>query len=434
MIKIVDKSEFQYSILREKLLSLSEEYEIFSILDSQKWSRDIYHSYDLLGAFGASAETNETNQGFSFEQLRKFYNKNHDWTFAFLSYDLKNEIEDLTSENYDGIHAPDLYFFNPKVLFTLKDKHLEIWVHEDYQDDAEISRQIQITIEENIPQTPPKKPQGIKIKHRLSQSDYISAIGIIRQHIKRGDIYELNFCQEFYADNTEIHPMSVFNELIKKSPTPFSAYFRKQEIYIMSSSPERYLKKRGTRIISQPIKGTARRNPNKVEDAKVIAHLENDPKERAENIMIVDLVRNDLSRTAKKGSVKVDELCKVYSFEQVHQMISSVSSELNPDFDFIDVLKTTFPMGSMTGAPKIRAMQLIEQYEKTKRGIYSGAIGYITPNGDFDFNVVIRTLIYNEVQKYLSFITGGAITYLSDSKKEYEESLLKAEAIIEVLS
>jgi para-aminobenzoate synthetase component 1 len=202
----------------------------------------------------------------------------------------------------------------------------------------------------------------------------------------------------------------------------------------MSASPERFLKKTGQQIISQPIKGTARREADTIKDKQTINALQNDEKERAENIMIVDLVRNDLAHTAKKNSVKVEELCKIYSFEQVHQMISTISSKLDEKFDFVDVLKTTFPMGSMTGAPKIRAMQLIEQYEETKRGIYSGAVGYITPDGDFDFNVVIRSLVYNKSNKYLSFIAGGAITYQSEAEKEYAESLLKAEAIRAVIS
>jgi para-aminobenzoate synthetase component 1 len=209
---------------------------------------------------------------------------------------------------------------------------------------------------------------------------------------------------------------------------------RFNEIFILSASPERFIKKEGHRIISQPIKGTSRRHADTLLDIASKKDLANNEKERAENIMIVDLVRNDLSHTAKKGSVHVDELCKIYSFKQVHQMISTISSELDEKYDFIDVLKTTFPMGSMTGAPKIRAMQLIEQYEQTKRGIYSGAIGYITPDGDFDFNVVIRSLIYNQENKYLSFIAGGAITYQSNPEKEYAESLLKAEAIREILS
>jgi para-aminobenzoate synthetase component 1 len=243
----------------------------------------------------------------------------------------------------------------------------------------------------------------------------------------------MNFCQEFYAEDAELDPYSYYIHLNKLSPAPFSVFYRTDGNYLISSSPERYLRKTGNRIISQPIKGTAPRHPDPAKDKASKQKLESDPKERAENVMIVDLVRNDLSRTAAKGSVKVEELCGIYSFSQVHQMISTVTSTLDSRFDFVDLLSTTFPMGSMTGAPKIRAMELIEDYEETKRGLYSGAVGYITPDGDFDFNVVIRSVLYNSKTKYLSFITGGAITSGSTAEREYNECLLKAKAITESL-
>ncbi len=155
---------------------------------------------------------------------------------------------------------------------------------------------------------------------------------------------------------------------------------------------------------------------------------------RSENIMIVDLVRNDLSRTAVKGSVKVEELCQVYSFRQVHQLVSTVVSEVEKTTSPVDILKETFPMGSMTGAPKISAMKIIEEEEETKRGLYSGAVGYFSPTGDFDFNVVIRSILYNKENKYVSFSVGGAITSKSTPEKEYEECLLKAKAMKHVLT
>ncbi|MGB2088637.1 MAG: chorismate-binding protein, partial [Psychroflexus salarius] len=164
----------------------------------------------------------------------------------------------------------------------------------------------------------------------------------------------------------------------------------------------------------------------------LINQLATDPKELAENIMIVDLVRNDLSKLATKASVKVDELCRIYTFEQVHQMISTISCELKPNIDFTSILEATFPMGSMTGAPKIEAMKLAEAYETTKRGLYSGSIGYITPNGDFDFNVVIRSLLYNAKRAYLSYMVGSAITDQSIPENEYQECLLKGKALQEI--
>jgi para-aminobenzoate synthetase component 1 len=202
---------------------------------------------------------------------------------------------------------------------------------------------------------------------------------------------------------------------------------------MVGASPERFLKKTGTFIIGQPMKGTNRRDKDMEIDRMLRRQLMEDPKERAENIMIVDLMRNDLSKTALKGTVKVVELCGVYPFTHWHQMISTVSSRVPDLCNPLDILLSAFPMGSMTGAPKVRALQLIEEYEMTKRGLFSGALGYFSPEGDFDFSVVIRSILYNSLNKYLSFQTGGAITALSVPGKEYQECLLKARGIMSVL-
>src|SRR5690606_11612821 len=252
-------------------------------------------------------------------------------------------------------------------------------------------------------------------------------------HIHRGDVYEANFCQEFYALNAVIDPVQTYNKLNSISKPPFATFLKMDDKYLLSASPERYLKKEGKKIISQPIKGTAKRADTALEDDLFRFSLENDPKERSENIMIVDLVRNDLSRIAKKGSVKVKELCKVYTFEQVHQMISTVEAEVEDHIHPVEIIKATFPMGSMTGAPKISAMKVIEEVEETKRGLYSGAVGYFKPSGDFDFNVIIRSILYNKTEKYVSYSVGSAITSKSTPEKEYEECLVKAKAMKQVL-
>jgi para-aminobenzoate synthetase component 1 len=252
----------------------------------------------------------------------------------------------------------------------------------------------------------------------------------LKQHIQSGDIYEINFCQEFFSEATQFNPLETYINLKQFSPTPFSAYYRSNHHYLICASPERFLMKKGNEVISQPIKGTIKRGTDIVEDEKLKKQLKNDEKERAENIMIVDLVRNDLSRIAKEGSVKVNELCKIYSYPQLHQMISTISAKVDKQLDFTEIIKACFPMGSMTGAPKIKAMELIEKYESFKRGLFSGSVGYITPEGDFDFNVVIRSLFYNSVNHYLSFMVGSAITAKSDPEKEYEECLLKAKGIL----
>ncbi|MCH7535945.1 MAG: anthranilate synthase component I family protein [Bacteroidetes bacterium] len=262
----------------------------------------------------------------------------------------------------------------------------------------------------------------------------IQKVGQIKEHIQQGDIYEMNFCQEFYADNAVIDPVEVYMGLNEKSPAPFSCFYKFKEKFLISSSPERFLKKTGNKIISQPIKGTVKRGKSDVEDVVLKEILAGNAKEQSENVMIVDLVRNDLSRSARLGTVEVEELFGIYSFEQVHHMISTVSAELKDDIHLVDVIKNAFPMGSMTGAPKVSSMKLIEKYEESKRGLFSGSIGYITPSGDFDFNVVIRSILYNEANQYVSFTTGSAITINSNAEKEYEECHLKGKALRQVLN
>ena len=245
--------------------------------------------------------------------------------------------------------------------------------------------------------------------------------------------YEINFCQEFFAENTSINTVDIYEKLNAISQAPFTAYCKFGEHYLICASPERFLQKRSNTLTAQPIKGTTKRALIKADDERLIQELQNSEKERSENVMIVDLVRNDLSRIAKSGTVRVDELFGIYSFKQVHHMISTISCEVKKDVSFTDIIKNTFPMGSMTGAPKVSAMKLIDHFESTKRGLYSGAMGYIDPEGDFDFNVVIRSILYNKENKYLSFMVGSAITDKSDPEKEYEECLLKAKAMFEVL-
>jgi para-aminobenzoate synthetase component 1 len=271
------------------------------------------------------------------------------------------------------------------------------------------------------------------IQPRISKKDYLYTINQLRQHILRGDCYEINFCQEFFATDAGIDPIAVYGKLSEISPNPFSCYYKLNDKYLLCASPERYIKKTGSKILSQPIKGTNKRSSTLFEDEQLKQDLISSEKDKSENVMIVDLVRNDLSKICQEGSVQVEELFGIYPFPQVYQMVSTISGQLQDGIDFTDVLTATFPMGSMTGAPKKRVMELIEQYEQTKRGIYSGCVGYISPEKDYDFNVVIRSIMYNYSNKYLSYQVGGGITFYSDAEKEYEECLLKAEAMKKVL-
>lgn len=388
-----------------------------------------YASYDAVLAVDAFTSI-KTDYHSAFDNLKEYQTLANDWIFGYLTYDLKNDVEALTSKNYDGLDFADLYFFQPKKLFLFKGNTIELkylmMVDDEMENDLKTIKNMVLNKEE-----PTKTP--VKIRLRISKDEYFKKIEKILWHIHRGDIYETNFCQEFYAENTKIEPLNIYGRLNKISNTPFAAFLKHGNNYLLSASPERYLKKEGNTIISQPIKGTAKRADNTGEDEKLKKELELSPKERSENIMIVDLVRNDLSKTAIKGSVNVEELCKVYTFDQVHQMISTVTAQIRLETHPVDVIKTTFPMGSMTGAPKISAMKIIEDLEETKRGLYSGAVGYFEPCGNFDFNVVIRSILYNKTKQYVSYSVGGAITAQSNPVGEYEECVLKAKALRQVL-
>ena len=412
---------------KKQLLDWSQQFREVVFMDSNDYPQE-FSSYDAILAVDAFTLI-QTDYHNAFEDLQQYQQTTKDWLFGYLSYDLKNDSEDLQSDNFDGLAFPDLFFFQPKKLFFLKGNQLTIQYLNLCDDEVEIDYN-EIT---ELATIEFEKGQSIEVKARFSKNEYIQKATTFLEHIHRGDIYEANFCMEFYAENATINPLEKFNKLNAISQTPFAVYFKNNHHFLLSATPERYLRKEGETLISQPIKGTAKRFLDPKEDELAKINLASDPKERSENIMITDLVRNDLSRTAQKGTVEVKELCGIYSFQQVHQMISTITSKLDTKHSLIDVLKLTFPMGSMTGAPKISAMKIIEELEETKRGLYSGAIGYFSPNGDFDFNVVIRSILYNQEKKYLSFSVGSAITALSDPEKEYEECLLKAKAMHEVL-
>ncbi|MDO9375214.1 MAG: anthranilate synthase component I family protein [Bacteroidota bacterium] len=415
-----------FTDFKQKMLNWVQPFNIFCLLDNHK-----YHfeepAFECLLAVGCKSNV-EAGAGKTFAALKDFVVDEGEWLFGHLAYDLKNEMEQLSSMNFDGVGFPDCHFFIPEMVLKLDEKELKIFCDSE---GIEIFEAINNTVIEKEPGS----TDSISIDSRISANDYLSIVRKLQQHILRGDCYEINFCQEFFANNVVLNPVTVYEKLVALSPNPFSALYKFKDRCCLCASPERYLKKVGNKISSQPIKGTAKRNlEDEVEDDLRKKELLDSNKEKSENVMVVDLVRNDLSKVCKEGTVEVDELFGVYTFPQVHQMISTISGELRPGLDWIDIVKATFPMGSMTGAPKKRVMELIERYEQTKRGLFSGAIGYVDPTGDFDFNVVIRSALYNATLKYLSFQTGSAITFYSDAEKEYEECLLKAEAMRQVLA
>lgn len=410
---------------KSKMLNWASRFSIFCLLDNQQ-----YHfeepAFECLLAAGCKKNI-ELNCGNAFAELSAFYaNAEAQWLFGHLGYDLKNEVEKLRSDHIDNIGFADTHFFIPEIVLRLKENTVEIFCDGEA---GSIYEAIQKTVDTKKGDCKP-----LNITNRISKADYITTVKKLQQHILQGDCYEINFCQEFFAEDAIVEPAQLYEKLAALSPNPFAALYKVNSRFCICASPERYLKKEGVKIISQPIKGTSKRDlQNSEKDLHNKNTLALNAKERSENVMVVDLVRNDLSRICKEGTVKVDELFGVYSFPQVHQMISTVSGELNDNTSWVDAVKATFPMGSMTGAPKKRVMELIEENEQTRRGLFSGAIGYINPDGDFDFNVVIRSVFYNARTKYLSFQTGSAITFYCDAEKEYEECLLKAAAIKKVL-
>lgn len=420
--------ENNIALISENIVSLFSSYQNFSILNSNKnrfaeFPYPSYSFYDVIAGAGIKKELSASSDLFG--AFRKFCMEKNEWIFGHLCYDLKNETEPcLHSSHPDHTGFSDMHFFVPEIVVLLKERNLTI-IAESENECEKLFREL----------TSVKNNKGvvhrIGFSVRMNRSEYGKRFRSLKQHIRNGNIYEITFCREFFAE-AEIDPYTLYNKMCESLPAPFSAFYRNDDKYLISASPERFLLKRGNKIVSQPMKGTYPRSEDQNTDADLKNALKNDVKERSENVMITDLVRNDLSRTAKQGSVKVEDLFGVYTFPNVHQMVSTVVSEINENSHFTDVIRYAFPMGSMTGAPKIRAMQLIEEHENLRRGLFSGSVGYISPEGDFDFNVIIRSLLYNQSNRYLSLSAGGAITSQSDEEKEFAETELKAKGVMNV--
>lgn len=422
------KTELQH--IKNKALDWANQMDVCLLLNNNE-SLNAFglHEIEFALAAGVKHACVGTNHD-DFEALNAFRNiHKNEYCFGFFTYDLKNQIEDLSSNNFDGIQFPSLYFFVPEHVFIIN-KNGEIIFKSNLFDSVDEWLESIDKYEQNSIATSKKTI----LKQRVSKEIYLKNIEKIKEHIIAGDVYEMNFCMEFFDDDAAIDPIEIYKQLQKASPVPFGSFIKYFDKYLACASPERFILKKEEKLFSQPIKGTIKRNlTDEKEDNHLKELLLHSEKERAENLMIVDLVRNDLAHSSKTGSIKVEELFGIYSFKQVHQMISTVSSTIDKKVDVVDAIKNAFPMGSMTGAPKVIAMEFIEQYEATKRGLYSGAVGYFAPNGNFDFNVVIRSIQYNKTNKYLSLMVGGAITFDSIAANEYDECLLKAQATMQVL-
>lgn len=366
----------------------------------------------------------------SLTQIDEFTQKHlGKWIFVHFSYDLKNCIEKrLKSEHQDPIGFPLMTLFVPEFVGIIEGgKSKLLQQHLTHNTITEIP----------IPETTPlenaninsPKPNLIFQEDLIYEEPYTNALTQIHHHLQQGDIYEINYCLPFQGAGKIKDPAEFWWSMQRQNQAPFSGLYRHKNSWLMCCSPERFICKEKNKIISQPIKGTSKRDPDPTLDLMLKNQLQNNKKEQAENVMIVDLVRNDLGKIAQTGSVQVDELFGAYSLKSVHQLISTVSATLKDNTPFSTILKACFPMGSMTGAPKIRAMEIIEELEFFSRGLYSGSVGYISPSGNFDFNVVIRSILYNSSTDIFLYPAGGAITANSKIEKEFDECMLKAQSM-----
>lgn len=398
------------------MLNWADRFNIFSFLDSNHYQSSSLNFEWKLAAGAQQIFTTDNDNAFA--EIKEFHLKHPSWLFGHISY---------PSVKPDRIGFHHALFFIPEIIVTCINNTITI---ESSHESAEKIYQ-QINQFDIIAASPQDK---LHIQATITQDEYIDAILKIKHHIQRGDCYEMNYCQEFVAENAFVNPIDLFFQLTAISPNPFSTLYKNDDKYCIGASPERFISRKNTTVISQPIKGTSKRIHDNAEADEISKNqLHNSSKERSENVMIVDLVRNDLSKIATEGTVKVAELFGIYSFPQVHQMISTITCETDLNTHWTEIVDATYPMGSMTGAPKKKVMELTETYEASPRGLFSGTIGYVCPNGDFDFNVVIRSLFYNRSKKLISYKAGGGITINSDPMQEYQETLMKAAAIKEIL-
>lgn len=402
------------------MLHWAKQFNIFCFLDSHDYNLPP-HQWDCLLAADAIRYISGSES--SIEKIDDFLTSTS-WSFGHINYEALHGQYNIISKRTSALLFPPFYFFQPRYLLRITDGILYIEGDDSATVFAAIEKQSVGKIHQSSITT---------IKARLSKDEYVHTVEKLLQHIQRGDCYEINFCQEFFADDASIDPLNTYIQLVQLAPNPFCAFYKWNGQYLICASPERFIKKEGRRVLSQPMKGTASRdlfNDARDEETKDLLRLSE--KDRAENVMVVDMVRNDLSKIC--NNVNAEELFGIQSFPYVHQMVSTITGDFKDDITFSAVIRATFPMGSMTGAPKKRVMQLTEQYEPQARGIFSGSVGYIDPNGNFDFNVVIRSIMYNSIAKYLSYQVGSGITVYSRPEAEWEECLLKGAAIKKVLT
>lgn len=432
-------------------------FEIFTIFKDEKDSFILDSAMDKnkLGRYSFISSnpfktlkyknTNENPLDFLQEELNKYKVENKTQlpfiggAVGYLSYDLGNYIEKLPRSAKDDLNGYDLYFGlydSVIVVDHLKEKTYIATPNLDVKKEENIVLDIENKINEaEINGVNPvcyeeKEVPPTKLKSNFTKKDFENSVEKVRQYIKNGDIYQANLTQRF-SGKTTLSSYELYRDLRKVSPAPFGAYLNFDDFNILSNSPERFIKCMDKKLETRPIKGTRPRGKNKEEDLKLQEELRNSEKDKAELLMIVDLERNDIGRISKIGSVKVPELFVIEPYANVNHLVATVVGELDDDKDAVDAIKATFPGGSITGAPKIRAMEIIDELEPTQRNAYTGSIGYIGFNGDMDLNIAIRTVIKKEDDVY--FQVGGGMTWGSDPREEYQETLDKAQSIMKAL-
>ncbi|MFT3885018.1 MAG: anthranilate synthase component I family protein [Flavobacteriales bacterium] len=347
------------------------------------------------------------------------------WWFGHIGYDEKNELEDLHSRHPAQDGFAQRGWICASVAIELGGGHAVLHAEEVHRKEGERLLRALLAPPVDVP-----APPFVQWDRHTSHAQYIEYLRRLLGHIQRGDIYEINYCTQRTARLPGFDPYGAFARLLAHSDAPFAGFYRLADRYALCASPERFLRIDGDRVIAQPMKGTRPRNADPGRDTALAHELATDAKERSENIMALDVARNDLSRIAASGTVQVDELCAVKSYRNVHQLVSTVSARLRSDCSPMDAVRVSFPMASMTGAPKLRAMQLIDEVEDMRRGLFSGTLGFFKPDGSADLNVVIRTVTYEATTGRASLISGGAITNASDPQAEWEECELKARSVL----
>lgn len=414
--------KLDFFVSKAQALSWASKFDQYTFLDSN----DYVHGFGLEQFdWMLGVSKNENCDAFNHNPQDILSSKQDELFFFHFNYDLKNVLEPcLNSNNPSVIDVNQVYIQNPEVILYSKDNQIYYinvlgqFSQEDRFDllNGKLS----------------KKEYHINIRANWAKKDYSKAFNQCMEYLEQGHIYEMNLCQEYSIEKFNVEPEQFFIDLNNQAKSPFASCMKVNNYYIFSASPERFIYNKDKHLVSQPIKGTRPRKWTKEEDNAQKKALLNSIKETSENKMIVDLVRNDLSLFAKKGSVRVDELCKIYSFPNVHQMISSVSCELENHSKIWNAILGAFPMGSMTGVPKMRCMEIIDELESFSRGSYSGTIGFSMP-GFIDSNVLIRSVFYNKSEDIARCVIGGAITIRSNMDEEFEECQVKINGIVKVL-